>query len=274
MFALSLNKNKFTLFIILTLIVGFRTSAQTFKESGINVGAKVGGAKLISEYTSSFESIKEFTNKPGVAAGLEVSKILFPHVELGTEFSYSILNGETDKTDHFSAIGYHYKFLEPLAGPTEYNNKLIGQSLFMRYYFGEALRNTAFNPFVKVAYGYLWYKSIFKYTDTQEVIFGKGAENQTDLSTGMLSFGAGIKTSVSDQVYLVTSVDFNMVKYDFLDVVHNYDDNGNRMNITGLYSEIKIGIFYNSSHSGGNSGSSKGKKGKKSGRNENLPFAR
>ena len=76
----------------------------------------------------------------------------------------------------------------------------------------------------------------------------------------------------------MTSVDFNVVKYDFLDVVHNYDDNGNRMNITGLYSEVKIGIFYNSSKSGSNSGSpGKGKtrkKGKGSNRYNNLPFGR
>ncbi len=275
MLTLNLNKNKIYLFFILTLFIGVQSSAQIFNESGINIGIKAGGAKLISEYSGSFESIKEFTNKPGFVSGIEISKVVFPHFELGAEFSYSTLNGETDKTDHFSAIGYHYKFMEPLKGPTEYNNKLIGENLFLRYYFGEALNKTVLNPFIKVGFSYLYYKSTFKYVNSEEILFGKGSENQPDLSTGMFSVGTGFKTSLSDQVYLLTSIDFNMVKYDFLDVVHNYDNNGNRMNITGLYSELKIGIFYNSRNSGSISSSSgKRTKANRKAKYNNLPFAR
>jgi hypothetical protein len=35
-----------------------------------------------------------------------------------------------------------------------------------------------------------------------------------------------------------------LANYDFLDVVHNYDSTGNRLDLVGLYAEFKVGIFY------------------------------
>ena len=274
--ALSLNSSKIILLFILASIIRINGSAQVFKESGINIGVKAGGAKLISEYAN-HKSIREFTNNPGIATGIEISKVLLSKIELGVEFSYAYLNGETDQTDHFSAIGNHPAFMNPLTGSTEYTNNLIGNSIFFRYYLSEVLRKSTLNPFVKIGFGFLNYKSTFKYIGGEEIIFGKGDENQPDLSTGVLSLGTGFKTSLSKQVYLLTSLDFNLVKYDFLDAVHNYDAEGNRIsNITGLYSEIKIGIFYNSNKSNGSTSTSgkKRKKGKGSGGSGNLPFAR
>jgi hypothetical protein len=267
------NSIKKSLLLLLALIISLIVPAQVFMESGINVGIKVGGAKLIAEYIEN-KKINEFTNTPGLSAGIEVSKILSPHLELGAEFIYTVLNGETDETHHFSALGYHFEFKNMITGPTEYNNKLFGEGVFIRYYFIEnVLGKTQFNPYLKMGFTYLSYKSIFKYKDSEEVFFGKGEENQTNLSTGSLSFGAGFKTTVSNQAYLLFSFDANMVKYDFLDVVHNYDIDGNRVNTNGLYAEIKIGLFYNTSKSAGDSGS-KGKSGKSSNGKPGLPFAR
>lgn len=257
---------------LLILFTGKQINAQLIKESGVNIGIKMGGSTLLSERSEN-QSIKEFSNKSGLATGIEISKVVSPHFELGTDFIYHILNGETDQTDHFSAIGFHAAFPEPLAGSTEYNNKLTGQNFFFRYYLKDPFTETYFNPFIKIGFGYLSYKSTFRYADTQEIIFGKGDENYADLSTGMLATGAGFKTKLSNQIYLITSIDFNFVKYDFFDVVHNYDLEGNRKNVTGMYSVISAGIYYNASKSNINSGSNK-KKRRGSGDPNHLPFGR
>ena len=113
------SRYKISFLISFLLLIGIQVSAQLVKKSGINIGVKLGGAKLISEFSKN-QSINEFTNSPGFAASLEISKILFRHIEPGIDFSYSNLNGSTENTDHFSAIGYHAAFPEPLYGPTEY----------------------------------------------------------------------------------------------------------------------------------------------------------
>ncbi len=144
---------------------------------------------------------------------------------------------------------------------------------FFRYYFNQAYKKSNVNPFLKIGFEYLSYKSTFRYTENQEIIFGKGDENQANLSTGMFLIGAGCKTSLSKHFYLITSLDFNIVKYDFLDVVHNYDNEGNRVNVTGLYSALRIGIYYNTAKSD-IIVKSKKRKGMKSKDLNNLPFGR
>ncbi len=59
----------------------------------------------------------------------------------------------------------------------------------------------------------------------------------------------------------------NYVPYDFLDVVYNYNSDGSRTDMNGVYSEIKIGFFFQSI--------GKGKKGTSLGNRKkaNLPFS-
>lgn len=246
--ALNLKILKITLLFSFAFTLGINASAQLVKKSGINIGINAGGAKLISEFVNN-KSIEEFSNKPGFAVGVEISRIAFPHIELGTAFSHTKLNGETDQTTHFSAIGYHYAFMEPITGPTEYINKLTGQNFFIRYYLNEGFKKSVLNPFAKIGFGFLSYKSTFRYIGGDDIIFGKGDKNQPKLATGIFSLGTGLKTILSKRLYLITSLDFNLVKYDFLDVVHNYDMDGNRINLLGMYSQINVGIFYTSGYS-------------------------
>lgn len=276
-------KSRYFLLLTLSLFIGHFSLAQDDFESGFNFGLKVGGSKLLGEMTSGFsETINEFNNQFGIASGIEISKYLSPHIEIGMQFGYSVLNGNSDDPLLFSAQGFHAAFPPPpdqVVDPVEYQNKLLGQNFFFRYYLGNVTNQSYFNPFISGGVGYLTYKSVFQYSDTKEIIFGKGNEEYTSLSTAVFFAGAGFKTKVSSQFYLLTSVDFNLVNYDFLDVVHNYDEQGDRTVLNGLYTEIKIGIFYTTKAASGG-GKSSGKKGKSSrskskpGNNSNLPFSR
>jgi len=257
------------LFLVSILNSGY---SQNSAEGGINMGIKVGGSKLLAEIPNGFSQIiNEFDNKTGFASAYEISKFITPHWEIGAEIGYSNLNGNTD-TPEFSAEGFQTGIPPDITEPVEYINKLFGQNLFFRYFFKPADSESAFIPFIRAGGGNLNYNSKFKYVDApdNDLLFGKGTEGYTKLSTPVFFLGTGFKTSLSSQFYMVTSIDFNMVNYDFLDVVHNYDNTGNRLQIIGLYTEFKIGIFYNFSKSGGdrknkNSGSSK---------SEHLPFSR
>jgi len=126
----------------------------------------------------------------------------------------------------------------------EYNNHLNGLNLLFRYYFKPVTEESAYNPFVRFRIGILHYNSVFKYTDSEEVIFGTDKYN-INLNTPVFNLGTGFKTTLSPRFHMVTSLDFNMVDYDLLDVMHNYDQEGNRLGLLGLYAEFKVGIFYN-----------------------------
>jgi hypothetical protein len=263
--------------LTLSLILIFNVVyAQNFSNSGINFGAKIGVSKLLGEIPYGFsEIINEFDNKVGFASAFEISKYLSPHWEIGTEIGYSVLNGNTFSPD-FSAEGLQAGIPAEIADPVEYKNKLFGQNFFFRYFFKPAFSESAFVPFIHAGGGYLNYNSIFKYIDASkdDLLFGKGSEGYTKLSTPVFLLGTGFKTPLSSHLYLLTSIDFNMVNYDFLDVMHNYSNDGNRLELIGLYTEFKIGIFYNINKSDGNKNKENRNKNRGSSSAGYLPFAR
>jgi hypothetical protein len=240
------------------------------------MGIKIGGSKLLAEIPNGFSQfINEFDNKTGFTSAFEISIFITPRWEIGTEIGYSTLNGNTLNPE-FSAEGIQAGIPSEISEPVEYINKLFGQNFFFRYYFKPAGAESAFIPFIRAGGGYINYNSKFKYIDASDndLLFGKGAEGYTKLSTPILFLGTGFKTSLTSKFYLVTSVDFNMVDYDFLDVMHNYNLAKNRMELIGLYTEFKIGIFYNFSKSGGESNKKGGNKSGGTSETEHLPFSR
>ena len=147
------------------------------------------------------------------------------------------------------------KILDTLAPNTTYS-----------FNFGQSITdNNEGNPY-----------SQFKYVaaTSDDLLFGKGSEGYNKLSTPVFIFGTGIKSSISKELYVISSIDLNIVNYDFLDVVHNYNDKSQRIEIIGLNAEFKIGIFFTIN----NSESKNNQKGKKKNSNpgtfDHLPFAR
>jgi len=263
---------KYLTFILILVHFHITVYSQNFAESGINLGVKFGGSKLLGEIPYDFSDlINEFGNKTGFASAFEISKNISNHWEIGSEYGYTSLKGSTSSPE-FSAEGFHQGIPSEITEPVEYVNILIGQNFFFRYFFKPAGSESAFIPFIRAGAGYLNYNSKFKYIDApdNDLLFGKGTEGYTKLSTPVYFIGIGFKTSIASQFYLVSAIDFNMVNYDFLDVMHNFDLTGSRLELIGLYTELKIGIYYNFSKSGG------GRKNKKS-RSSNsgfLPFSR
>ena len=231
---------------ILSIFILTGISTGLFGQSIINVGVKLGGAKLLGEIPKGNTNvINEFDNKTGFAFAFEISKYLSPKLEIGVDFVNSNLKGNTYNPE-FSAEGLQAGIPVEISDPVEYENKLIGQNIYFRYFFKPCSTESFFIPFVKAGGGYLNYTSKFKYINApdDDLLFGKGKEGYTDLSTPLFVFGAGIKSVITPNIYVLTSVDFNLVSYDFLDVVHNYSDDNIRQQITGVYTEFKIGVFY------------------------------
>lgn len=221
-------------------------SIQLHAQSVINAGFKLGGSKLMGEMPTDFSDfINEFDNKVGFASALELSKYLTQNWEIGVEIGYSNLIGSSLNSE-FSAEGLQEGIPANISEPTEYNNKLFGQNAFFRYYFKPASSNSVFIPFIRTGVGYLNYFSQFKYiaSASDDLLFGKGSEGYNNLSTPQFILGTGFKSNVSPELYIISSVDFNFVNYDFLDVVHNYNNESQRIRIIGLYAEFKVGIFY------------------------------
>jgi len=211
----------------------------------MNVGAKAGASRLLTEIPYSFsETINEFDNKAGFAFSLEASKFLSSRWETGLEWNNFTLKGNTSDPEFSAEGGVQAGIPKEITEPVEYNNHLNGLNLLFRYYFKPVTEETAFNPFIRFGIGILHYNSVLKYTDSEEVIFGTDKYN-INLNTPVFYLGTGFKTTLSPRFHMVTSIDFNLVDYDLLDVMHNYDQDGNRNELLGLYAEFKVGIFYN-----------------------------
>ena len=244
---------KYTVSLFSILLFTININAQdSFFSNGLNVGIKGGTSILLAEVPTNFShKINEFENKIGFAIDAELSKYLSNHWEIAIEFNYSVLNGETQNPS-FSAEGHHPVHIEPITEPVEYNNTLTGSRLFFRFYLtslGNQNEGVNIYPFISAGVGYLNYKSTFQYIDeiptgSDKIIFSKGYDNSASLTTINYSIGGGLKTTFSSKLYIISSINGNIVPYDFLDVVHNFDANGDRISILGLYTQFKIGIFY------------------------------
>lgn len=266
--------NTYLALVVSIVLFSLNGSAQNSFLSGWNIGAKFGASRMIGEFPNNFsEAITEFDYKMGFAIDAELSKTISNHFEIGFDINRSTLTGETQNPS-FSAQGYHAAFMEPLTAPVEFENKLSGQKFFFRYYFKdlEETEGFKFNPFVRAGVGFLHYNSKVKYIDApdDDLLFGKGNSNYSnELSTAVYVLGTGFKTEINKRFYLLASADLNFVNYDFLDVVHNYNENGDRLELLGIYSDFKIGIFYNITSNKPGKGRSK-----KSAIQQYLPFGR
>ena len=248
-----------------------------FAQSLVNFGVKLGGSKLLGEIPKGEAGIiNEFDNKIGFVYSFEISKYISSRWEIGFDLSNTNLSGSTDNPE-FSAEGLQAGIPDEINDPVEYQNKLACLNIYFRYYFKPNSSEGIFIPFVKAGGGYLNYTSKFKYIDApdNDLLFGKGKEGYTDLSTPMFNVGTGFKSSINTNFYVVTSFDFNFVNYDFLDVVHNYGEDGNRQQIIGLYTEFKIGIYYTINGSGRKKEKGNKSKSKKGGasKSSHLPFS-
>ncbi len=240
---------KYTVFLFVISFMTLNSNAQNFFSSGLNAGVKGGASLLMAEIPYDFShKIIEFDNKFGFSIDAELSKYLSSHWEVAISFNLSALNGESQNSS-FSAEGHHPAFIEPITEPVEYNNILTGQNIFFRFYLlplSNSSEKVNMYPFISAGIGYLNYRSKFQYIDPNdgEIIFGKGVDGYTSLSTVNYSLGGGIKTSLTSKLYMITSMNINLVPYDFLDVVHNYDGDGSRLDLIGVFAEFKVGIFY------------------------------
>ncbi len=275
---MSLNQTRIKYFLSIQLFAftSMVFSLQLHSQSVVNAGFKLGGSKLLGEMPTDFSNvINEFDNKVGFATALEISKYLTQNWEIGVEIGYSNLNGTT-LTSEFSAEGLQAGIPAEITEPTEYINKLFGQNAFVRYFFKSANSKSVFIPFIRTGIGYLNYNSQFKYIDSSndDLLFGKGTEGYTKLSTPLFNIGTGFKTNISPEFYLVAAFDFNMVNYDFLDVVHNYNDNMQRIKTIGLYAEFKVGVFYTINKPESKNNQKGKKKNSNPGTFDHLPFAR
>lgn len=242
--------------ILTFLLLIYSTAFAQDPTSGIIIGTKIGVSKMITEITPDFkEHLTEFDHKPGLAIDLEISKLLPNHWEIGTDIYLSNLRGENDNPD-FTAEGFHYRMKDPIDDPVEYANRLMGQKFFVGYYFRSFENTSALfipEPFLRAGIGYIQYGVEVKYQDPElGSIFGKGTGDFTNLSTSSMLFflSAGVKSYLSPNFFVNTTVSCNYTNYDFLDGVYNYYSDGTRADLRGIYTELKIGLYFQTNGSG------------------------
>ncbi len=239
------------------ILMQFNLLAQSPK-GGVIVGGNIGSSMILSEVSPDFSTrVNEFNHQPGFIFEPELNKLIGNHLEVGTTFTLTFLNGKTDDPD-FSAEGFHTAMKYDITEPVQYNTRMMGQKFYLGYYFRsfeKINRPYQIEPFIRAGGGYFYYLSDFSYQDPDlGVIFGKGVQDYATLTTAVFFGTAGIKTYISPNVFINSSITVNYVTYDFLDAVHNYDEFGERNDYRGIYADFKIGIFYQFTAKGVKSG--------------------
>lgn len=261
-FIYSKQKGKFSKICILFLLLLPLSVSNSFAQyvnnensffSDIRITGKLKASQLLSEIKSDFSGgIHEFDNQPGLGFGIELSKQLSANWEIGAEFSVSNLHGETN-SPNFSAIGYHGVMKNLNNEPVVYNNQLMGPKAFAHYNFFVQNGNKI-HPFLRIGLAYLSYKAELKYKEQRDgnIIFGKAVDGYDKYRVSNIAYfvSPGIRAKISADIELVAAADINLLKYDFLDVVHNYDEAGNRQDIMGLFADFMVGITYHINSSG------------------------
>jgi len=189
-------------FSVFAITISVFATAQP-PPSIIIVGVKIGSSKMLTEISSDFsENLTEFDHQSGLAADIEISKLLFNHFEVGSNLNYSILQGSTDNPQ-FTAIGNHHSLPTMPTEPVEYHNRLLGQDFFVGYYFrnfSDINRSYIPEPFLRTGIGYIDYAVELKYQAPEKgSIFGKGTGEyrQVMLSTAVYFLSAGLKTDIT-----------------------------------------------------------------------------
>ncbi|MCD6354503.1 MAG: hypothetical protein J7L95_03050 [Prolixibacteraceae bacterium] len=247
---------KVYLSLSLLLLWNLTAVSQTNKKKGnsnpgFHLSLQLGTSSLVTELPNSLSgAIHEFNNQPGLSYRLGFSKYLSNHWEAGFEFSLSVLKGKNN-SPNFSAIGFHASMPDPIDEPVIYRNRLLNQKIFVRYFFNsiyDGIQNYSFAPFLTAGVGNLLYKSELEYKnqDGDNLIFGKGVANykKANTTSAVYFLGTGLKTALSSKMEIMAMFNLNFVNYDFLDVVHNYDAVGTRIELIGIYSDFMVGLSW------------------------------
>lgn len=276
LYSMKINTPKASQNLLLTF-VAVLLSVPVFAQdpaSGIIFGGNIGTSKMITEVSSDFKQhYTEFDQKSGLAGDIEIAKLLFNHFEVGGSIGISNLKGTLNdpgtSNSKYKIQGDY--FIRDLDGPLEYSNRLIQPKFFVGYYFrsfSNISETLMPEPFVRIGTGFLSY-GVELFQNDQSTS-GKGTENYADIpmSSTLFFATAGVKTYISSNFFVNLTFTCNYTNYDYLDAVFNFDSNEERLGFGGLYSELKIGLFYQSSGKGKRGGSSKSSLG------PNLPFSR
>lgn len=253
MFQNVINKGITGLFLLTILsVTGWSQTGRPgidYKK-GIYLSSGIGISWLTAEIPYNLsQGIREFSNKPGMSLNAGISKYVNRNVEIGAELSYSMLHGEAPGPSAFSATGIHTGMKDLNDEPIIYKNRLLGPNVFIRYYFlNNSKRTSNFHiaPFFGAGVGNISYISELKYKNQNEdqIIFGKavGRYKKSYMSNAVYFLQPGVRASLSSRLEFFALLKINMVNYDFLDVVHNYRSDGNRLELIGLYSELIVGV--------------------------------
>lgn len=249
-------------FLLLSYSITARQKDDKKTTPGILIAAKSGTSFMVTELHRDFSgTVNEFNNLPGPFAGIEISRFVTHSVEAGAGISYAFLKGRA-AVPGFSAAGYQHYLEESPDGPVQYNNRIYGPLLFARFHFGRRLHMPrSLNLFLKAGAGVIFYESELFYSDRQhgEIIFGKRRGQFANSSVTNLSglVGGGLNYNLPGQVSINLAANMNMVGYDFLDVVHNFNPEGSRREVVGLFTDLTAGITIrlNKKQSTGPSGS-------------------
>ncbi|WP_167619042.1 hypothetical protein [Maribellus sediminis] len=261
-------------FLVFAFLQTLTTVNAQNPSSGIIFGINAGASKMMSEVSSGFsESYKEFDQSAGFASDLELSKLFLNHFEVGASIGMTNLHGTLDdptqSVNKYKIQGDYY--IRDLEGPLQYNNRLIGQRFFVGYYF-RSFENISDvyspEPFIRIGAGYINYAVELFENETSSS--GKGTGDYADLpmSSALFFATAGVKSYISPNLFANITYTFNYTGYDYLDAVFNFNSAGERLGLGGIYSELKVGLFYQFA------GKSKHKGSAKNGLGPNLPFSK
>lgn len=252
---LSCKFRKASLLLVVLIISGINAFGEEplryEKEKIWNISSSFGTVLFTAEVNPDLSIFKrEFNHQPGISANFSVTRIFSRRLEPGLSLEVTTFRGYANNPD-FSANEFQLSLREYVTDPAQYQTFLIVPSYYIRYYFKDVMppkrKKYYLNCFMEFKIGAAILKTRLSYIDSPDepALFEKGTGRQQISGLNIqFSVGTGMRLDLDEKWGLLAIIDFNMDNYDCLDALHNYSNEGARLNSKGLYSRFMLGASY------------------------------
>ncbi len=229
-------KFKMVICLICLLQINLPSYSINLPEGILNqwyITGRTGMSVLLKEITPELKALNnEFRNQPGLTLDLTISKSLGEKWEPGVNFNILKLSGNSD-LPNFSATNNHYAFLNLLQLPVKYVTIVTSFSAICRYYlFNKPGKNRVYmKPYLEFGAGINYFFTELGYTSTPpddipRLIYYKGTQSSGPKrgNEAQANVGLGSKIVLPADIDLIISLNGDIINYDCLDAVHNYNE--------------------------------------------------
>lgn len=259
--------NKFFIFILPFLLLSFEVLGQGWLteenniETNWNVTFQLGSNLLLTEFNKDFSgSDNNMSSRPGLGANIQLSKMIWERIDMGTEFGYTFYNGINENPSSINYLMLSEKFnnsvYQFLPYPVIYHSEIFNLAVYTKYNFINfrtyPRSYIKINLFLRFGIGMIYlssklgYKEMINYqlSGLADPLFSSHNElSFLESLHAYISPAVGINYQISDRIFVSAEVSFQFYNTGLVDGVYNISDKLSSEIINPDLEQFEIPVF-------------------------------